>query len=240
MHLVLSCEHASPRVPDGLNLGLPPKVLESHVSWDPGALPIAEGLAARFSAPVIAGAYSRLVVDLNRWPDAAEAVPEVAFGVPVPGNRGLSPEARADRLAHHRAHWDAVYGALEAAAGPVLHLSVHTFDPGFGEADRPWDFGILCDPDHAFEGPVARRLLDELRAPAPWLAEPPEHRAEINVPYDGRSPFLVTNMRGRFASGRYAGILLEVNQRHHSRWGAVTDHVARAVRTLVGTKGLQG
>ena len=55
---------------------------------------------------LILSGYSRLVIDCNRPLGNEESIPEHSAGVPVPGNRGLSPkqgEARIEALfrPHH-------------------------------------------------------------------------------------------------------------------------------------------
>lgn len=67
--ILVVCEHASNAMPaefDGL--GLDEAVRQSHVAWDPGALPIAEQLAEDLGASLISGAASRLLFDCNRPP----------------------------------------------------------------------------------------------------------------------------------------------------------------------------
>ena len=52
--LVIICDHASNRVPDGYgDLGLPLAQRARHIAWDIGAAAISEILARRFQAPAI-------------------------------------------------------------------------------------------------------------------------------------------------------------------------------------------
>ena len=226
--VVVSCEHASAEVPEPLgDLGLGPDVLASHVAWDPGARPLALAVAEALDAPVRLGRFTRLVADLNRGPDNPEAVPELAFGVAIPANRALGPAARAERIArYHAPYWEEVTGLVAGrlAAGPVLHLSVHSFDPSFGAAPRPWDVGVLFDPDRRFEADLATRIAVELGA-AGLDAAP-------NVPYDGRSDYLVTRLR-RLGDG-YAGIMVEMSQRHVGATDRIARSLVGAVRAAVG------
>jgi predicted N-formylglutamate amidohydrolase len=223
--LVITCEHASWEVPEALaGLGLERDTLRSHASWDAGAREIAARIAESFDVPRLEGRWSRLVADLNRDPQSHEVVPEVAFGVPVPGNTGLDAKTRTRRVAdYHAPYWAEAEGRLAAgvARGRVVHLSVHTFDPHYGRDPRPWDFGICHDPDTPFEAPVARELERALAASG-RIAAP-------NVPYDGRSDFLITSMRRRFAPERYAGIMLEVSQRHLPALSAAAEGLRHAL-----------
>ena len=46
---------------------------------------------SHLDAPLVLSSYSRLVIDCNRPLRNAESIAEQSGGVPVPGNRGLSP-----------------------------------------------------------------------------------------------------------------------------------------------------
>ena len=97
---LLVCDHASNRIPRTLrNLGLETDQLVEHIAWDPGAAEVARGLVARLDAPLLLSGYSRLVIDLNRPLASPESVPEQSDGVPIPGNLGLTRQARAERVA---------------------------------------------------------------------------------------------------------------------------------------------
>ena len=96
--VVLVCEHASPRIPAEFdNLGLADDALASHVVWDPGALALAEGLADRLQATLIAAKTSRLVYDCNRPPEAPSAMPARSEVFDIPGNHALSEAAKSAR-----------------------------------------------------------------------------------------------------------------------------------------------
>src|SRR5262245_54234884 len=66
--IVITCEHASRRLPAGLAPRAPAerRVLGSHWGWDIGAWAVTRRLAASLRASAVGGAVSRLVVDLNR------------------------------------------------------------------------------------------------------------------------------------------------------------------------------
>lgn len=79
--LVLFCDHASNRVPASLNnLGLSDEQLASHIGWDPGAALLARALSVRLDAPLLLSNYSRLVIDCNRHPTAADSIPTTSDG----------------------------------------------------------------------------------------------------------------------------------------------------------------
>ncbi len=66
MHLLSSCEHAHNSLPKEYASRMPASILASHRGWDLGALSVAKHLAQALRAPLIAGKFSRLLVDLNR------------------------------------------------------------------------------------------------------------------------------------------------------------------------------
>jgi predicted N-formylglutamate amidohydrolase len=142
---VLVCDHAANRVPRCLaGLGLDPARLDAHIGWDPGAAGVARRLSALLDAPLVLSGYSRLVIDCNRPPESPQSVPEASAGVPVPGNRGLSPADRAARVA---ALFDPYHAAiarlLDARGGrPTLLLNIHSFTPTLDGRARPWQVGV--------------------------------------------------------------------------------------------------
>ncbi|MBX3161637.1 MAG: N-formylglutamate amidohydrolase [Deltaproteobacteria bacterium] len=205
--LVLSCEHASWRLPPGVDLGVPVEVLRSQAGWDHGALEIANHVSEHVGLPVHAGLFSRMYVDLNRGLEHADVIPLVSYGAPVPGNARLAAGDRAARLAgFHEPYWDAVRRDVAARLrdrGGVLHFSSHTFSPELDPPNRQFDVGVLYDPAHAFEAGLAERLLFALRAAG--LA------VRANQPYGGVGAAICTSLRQEHAGARYAGIQLETS-----------------------------
>lgn len=206
--LVLTCEHASNAVPPGFDPGVGPAVLASHLGLDIGALDAARVVAARTGASLLAGEWTRLYVDLNRMAEAPSAVPAVSCGTPIPGNQGLLPGQREERLERvHAPYRAAVLAAAERAvlgAGLCVHVSVHSFTPVLHDVPRPFDVGILFDPAHPLEVAIADVLLAGFRAAG--------RSARPNEPYAGTEDGVTTWLRGRFGPRAYGGIEVELNQ----------------------------
>lgn len=142
---VLVCDHASNRVPRQLgSLGLNAVQLADHMGWDPGAADVARRLSALLDAPLVLSSYSRLVIDCNRPLRNAESIAEQSDGVPVPGNRGLSPLERESRInALFQPYHDAIDRLLDGRTRrPSLLLSIHSFTPVLNGRLRPWHIGI--------------------------------------------------------------------------------------------------
>jgi len=163
--VLFTCDHACNRIPASLgDLGLTEEQLLSHIAWDPGALPVAQHLAARFDSPLIYGGYSRLVVDLNRPPDSPDSMPVSSAGIPIPGNLGLSDTKRWARLqALFRPYHAAIESVLDARAQAGLAtvlVAIHSFTPHYPGETRPWQVGVIHRHDFGF----GAALVDALRA----------------------------------------------------------------------------
>lgn len=199
-------------------------LLASHRGWDPGALELAERLAVRLGAPLYAARTTRLLVDLNRSPDAPDLFSEISRALPA---GELARVLAACYFPYRLAVEAAVAAALADERSTVLHLSAHTFTPALDPPARDFDLGILFDPDRPGEAAFARRLRAALADRAPRLS------VRDNQPYLGTADGLTTHLRGRFPAERYLGIELEVNQRlplgYARRWRAAADHLVSAV-----------
>lgn len=202
--IVLTCEHASARVPAALKVRFAGcrAVLASHRGSDLGALPVARRMAAALGAPLFAGRVSRLVVDLNRSPGRRGLFSEFT--------RTLDSPTRAILLdRYHRPHWEAVEAALRAGMrrrGRVIHLGVHSFTPVLDGQVRRVDVGLLYDPRRPVEVSLAGALADALGEVHPGLM------VRSNQPYRGVTDGLTTALRRLLPSDRYVGLELELNQ----------------------------
>ena len=158
-------DHAGNAVPRGLHdLGLPPRELARHIGWDIGVAALGVRLADRLGAVFIHQRYSRLVIDCNRAPSSAEAIPETSDGTPVPGNATLSAAEVAVRVIDiHTPYHAAITAeiARRTAAGmPTVLIALHSFTQQLGVEARPWQIGVLHGGGNAGS---ARALLAALR-----------------------------------------------------------------------------
>lgn len=132
--IVLLCDHASNHWPTRLGaLGLRQSDLFQHFAWDPGALAVSRRLSALLDAPLVYGLVSRLALDVNRDPSDVDSIVEVADGVVVPGNSGLSAGERARRAADIYAPYHAAVDALlttrTLVGRPSALIAIHTYTP---------------------------------------------------------------------------------------------------------------
>jgi predicted N-formylglutamate amidohydrolase len=157
--VLLLCDHASNAVPEDIDLGIAPELLDLHIAVDIGAAPVTRGLAKRLDAPAILGTVSRLVLDLHREPDHPNLVPVHSDGYDIAGNLNIDHEDRLARfhIPYHRAIKERI-----AAQRPELIVSIHSFTPCLeqGGTPRPWEIGILYNRDET----AARPAIEWLRA----------------------------------------------------------------------------
>ena len=154
------CDHAGRAVPRRLgDLGVAAAEFERHIAWDLGAWALTLRLADAFGACAIGQRYSRLVIDCNRDPARADAMPAVSDGAAIPANAAVTAGERAARTAAIHAPYHAAIAAELAARrarGLCTQLIlVHSFTPRMGGRDRPWRYGVL----HLGASPLSHAAL---------------------------------------------------------------------------------
>jgi predicted N-formylglutamate amidohydrolase len=158
-------DHAGREVPAALgDLGLTPEAFERHIAWDIGVAGLGSLLSRSLDAVFIRQRYSRLVIDCNRAPGRADAVPEVSDGVTIPANLGLSPQALDARRAAVADPYHARIAQTLDARRPQVLISLHSFTPVMQGFARPWRFGVLHMENSPFSAAVLQRLRDQLGA----------------------------------------------------------------------------
>jgi predicted N-formylglutamate amidohydrolase len=160
---LFTCDHAGREAPAALaQLGLAPDAFERHIAWDIGAAAVTHALSAALGASFVMQRYSRLVIDCNRDPGTAAAIPAVSDHVVIPGNQGLDAAARQARIeAIHTPYHAAVAAALdrrEAEGRSTILVFMHSFTPRMDGFDRPWRFGVIREPTSRFSERVLQRL----------------------------------------------------------------------------------
>jgi predicted N-formylglutamate amidohydrolase len=200
------CDHAGAQVPDELDqLGLTPRELQHHIAYDIGAAAVTYRLARELGASALLDHCSRLVIDPNRRPNTATAIPKVSDGTVVPGNRALSPAERRERmrryhLPYHRAIARHLAGIRRSGRTPVV-VAVHSFTPQLaGGLPRPWQIGVLWRDDRRLAAPVLEALL---------------RRGDLTVgdnqPYSGLAEFGYT-IEFHCQRARLPHVMLEIRQ----------------------------
>lgn len=220
--LIVSCEHASARVPqryDHLFASRSARAaLRTHQGYDIGALGVARELARSFDVELHEGRVSRLLVDLNRSPHHPAVISRFASELGVEDRR----EVLARYHAPHRARVEDEAATLVAAGKRVLHVGVHSFTPRLAGQVRNADVGLLYDPRRAAE----RRLCDAWKRALERTGL--GLRVRRNYPYRGTADGLTTHLRRAFGA-RYLGIEIELNQAVLTASAARRRAVTRAV-----------
>ncbi|MEO6152269.1 MAG: N-formylglutamate amidohydrolase [Croceibacterium sp.] len=180
--LVVS-DHASNRVPDGIDLGIDPELLQQHVAIDIGVAAVAERMAARPGVAAFLGDVSRLVCDFNREESAQTVVPASSDGHVIKGN-ALDEAVREQRLARFYRPFHSALANLLEAAPPALIVSLHSFTPRLKsrpEELRPWHVGVLYNHDER----AARIAISLLRAKGLTVGDQqPYSGTELNATMD--------------------------------------------------------
>lgn len=226
--ILFLCDHASNHVPDDIDLGIGPALLNKHIAIDIGAAPLTRALAAGLDAPAILATVSRLVIDLNREVGHGGLVPERSDGHTIFGNVDLDPAGRIARF--HRPYHATIEAEIDRWR-PILIVAVHSFTPGLetgGEA-RPWEVGILSNRD--------RRAAD---IAVPLLAAQ-GFTVGDNEPYSGQ---VLNATLNRHAEGNgIASLSLEIRNDQIggaadvTRWSEILAPVIAKVRNRLASEG---
>ena len=222
-------DHAGREVPPELaQLGLMEADLARHIGWDIGVFGLGQRLARTLDATFISQRFSRLVIDSNRDPMRADAVPEISDGTTVPGNLAIDEHERSARVAgiftpyHNR-----IAAELDARAArgmPTIVVALHSFTPVMQGFQRPWHVGVLWNDDPRLPEP----LLAELRRDSSLVVGD-------NEPYSARASYEYT-LNAHARPRRLPHCSLEVRQDligtpHEARtWGR---RLAPAIRAAV-------
>jgi predicted N-formylglutamate amidohydrolase len=198
-------DHASNTLPAALgDLGLTEAERARHIAYDIGIAEVSRRLAALLDAPALLHSYSRLMLDPNRGPDDPTQIPAISDGAIVPGNKKLTFEQRADRLAvSFYPYHDAIAAQLEGfhhrGVVPAI-LSMHSFTPAMRDGrPRPWEVGILWGDDPRIPVPLMKNLTA-----AGWAVGD-------NEPYSGRNAHGYTVDMHALARG-LPHVLIELRQ----------------------------
>ena len=233
MKLMLTCEHASNRLPASFKKFVPADVQQSHRAYDIGALMVFRKLV-KFAKPEFysEGKFSRLFVDLNRtitnksvFSEYYGALEECGKAAKCSANTAAKMKAQATaywkeyrenvekfvesslnspkRTATKQKHAAGKKGAEDAA---IVHLGIHSFTPVLNGNVRNADIGILYDPTRPLERNYANVIRDEIKRLYPHM------KVRFNYPYKGSSDGLTTALRKKFGP-HYVGIEIEINQK---------------------------
>jgi predicted N-formylglutamate amidohydrolase len=158
----LTADHAGRVIPKALGtLGVSDAEMVRHIAWDIGIARVTELLSEMLDATAVLQTYSRLVIDCNRNPSWATAMPEISEDTLIPGNLNLTAEAKAARVAAIFAPYhDRIRDLLDARTNRrTVLIAMHSFTPSFKGESRAMQVGMLYNKDAR----LAHILLDLLR-----------------------------------------------------------------------------
>ena len=220
MKLMLTCEHASNRLPAAFKKFVPVYVQQTHRAYDIGALKVFRKLV-KFAKPEFSceGNFSRLFVDLNRTITNKSAFSEY-YGTLEARDKPLAEKAKAAATAYWKEYRENVekfvaknIGASKKGAknngkegADIVHLGIHSFTPALNGKVRNADIGILYDPKRPQERAYANVIRGEIKRLYPHM------KVRFNYPYKGSSDGLTTSLRKKYGP-RYVGIEIEINQK---------------------------
>ncbi len=200
--VLIVSDHASNRVPDDIDLGIDPALLEQHIAIDIGVSGVTHLMAEREGYAAFLGNVSRLVCDFNREEHQPAAIPIASDGHAIPGNAldHERHEARLDRFfrPYHRALTE-----LLQQHPPALVLSLHSFTPlleSHPEQLRPWHVGVLYNEDDR----AARIAIPLLEAEGLCVGD--------QQPYSGKLLNATMNRHAEAHGRPYLGIEIRQDQ----------------------------
>lgn len=203
--LILTCEHGGNTIPgkwQRLLKSSDKSLLQTHRGWDIGALKIANALKKSFDCPLYYSQISRLLIDLNRSPKRC-------FGSILQDiSNPIKDEIYQKYYLPYRSNVTSWIEQIQAAKHRVLHLSVHSFTPQLNSQIRNADLSLLYDPSRKNEVGIANSLIAKMKQ------EVPEFKYRRNYPYLGIADGLTSALRKKFSAKCYAGIEIEINQKH--------------------------
>lgn len=224
--LVVS-DHASNRVPDDIDLGIAPALLDQHIAVDIGVREVGKLLAQRSGIAAFHANFSRLVCDVNRDGHAPGIVPTASDGSAIPGNDldHAGRQARIDRFYHP---YHAALADLIDRVPPALILSIHSFTPSLMSStqERPWHVGVLYNADDR----GARLALPLLEAEGLVVGD--------QEPYSGKLLNYTMNRHAEAESRPYLGVEIRQDEiadaAGQERWAERLGRIANAVAIALG------
>lgn len=225
--IIAVADHASNRVPDDIELGIPAELMDKHIAIDIGTAGIAERLARKHGIPAQVATVSRLVIDLHRNEGDDALVVTSSDGHTIPGNIGADVERRIAE--YHRPYHEA-FAEMVAEARPALILAIHSFTPIMGSTgeERPWDVGLLYNQDDS----AARIAIDSFTDMGFTVGD--------NEPYSGKQ--LNATMDRHAEANGIPYLTIEVRQdlvarkSHQAVWAERIAQVAQQVLAALGPR----
>jgi predicted N-formylglutamate amidohydrolase len=200
-HVLVTCEHASQRMPVGWRWpDRDRRLIDTHWAYDLGAAEMTRDLATGLGAVAVLSRYTRLLIDPNRPEGSPTLFRQHADGVPVELNTteldDVERHRRIERL--WRPYHEAIDRELGMSRASVL-FAIHTFTPLYEGMRRTLEIGVLFDREEA----LATELAEQIGARG--------YKVALNEPYSGKEGLMYAGETHAQAHGRKA-VELEVRQ----------------------------
>lgn len=197
--VVLSCEHASPRLPAPYSWHGDDWLAGTHWAYDLGARAFTLELAHALSASAVLSRFTRLLVDPNREVGQPDLFRRLADGRFVHLNADLDASEQELRIARYYEPFHAALDQAIARSLAPLLLSIHSFTPNYEGAVRSVEVGVLFNREEEH----GRAMLRALSSALPNVAE--------NEPWSGKLGLIFSAESHAERFGRVA-LELEVRQ----------------------------
>lgn len=225
--LVVS-DHASNHVPEGMDLGIDPALLDQHIAIDIGVREVGATMADHPGIAAFQCTVSRLVCDVNREEHAPGVIPIASDGHAIPGN-AIDHEGHLDRLQRFHQPYHASLAEQLDATPPALILSLHSFTPSLAshpDEARPWQVGILYNEDER----AARIAIPLLEAEGLVVGD--------QQPYSGRLLNYTMNRHAEAEGRPYLGVEIRqdeiANAEGQARWAARLARLCNRIALEIG------
>jgi predicted N-formylglutamate amidohydrolase len=230
--ILVVCDHASNHVPPEIDLGIDAALLQQHIAYDIGVAGVARYLVDLAGHAAFLAANSRLVADLNRYPEDASAIPVSSDGRDIPGNH-LDQKGRAERLDRYFHPYHQRLEQLLREAPPSLILSVHSFTPRLETdplAERPWEIGVLYNDYEA----AANLAIAHLEGEGLIVGD--------QLPYSGKVLNATMNRHAEANEIPYVGVEIRqdliADASGQERFAAILDEMAQNVTERLASEGV--
>ena len=227
-NLVLTCDHASLRLPspwkwprEDLDL------MGTHWCYDLGAAALTRNLALRLQCKAALSRFTRLLIDPNRHRQAKDLVRMSTDTAEIHLNREVNAAQLQHRLEHlYDAYHHRVSDLIEATPHAAL-LSIHTFTPQLDEEIRAMEIGVLFNRYDELAHQFAKELSH-----LGW-------KVALNAPYSGFDG-LVYGVERHGVQHDRTYLELEIRQDiacHPDGAQAVSQSIAQVASRLFPTRG---
>jgi len=204
--LIFSVEHAKNTIPKDFSYLFRgnDEILKSHRGYDIGVLSLAKKISKYFNTQLFYGKYSRLLIDLNRSENHKKIFSEFTDAL----DRKSKNEIIEKFYVPYRNSVEKKIDYFIKRKYFVIHISFHSFTPVLNGKTRNFDIGLLFDPAREYEYKICSGFKKK------FLSINNIVKIYFNKPYRGTTDGFTSYLRKKFKSDFYAGIELEINQKH--------------------------